>query len=157
MPLGARRGAELVRRLASGSFLRFFAASLLGLVFDVALAWALNQFAGVPLIPAAATSLIAAAAMMYVVHEFWTFRDGARRVSAARITGTILSAVFAFGVRSACLFGTTTLLGLGERFAPLQLLLAAGLSFVVNFLIVRRIVGGGARAPAAPSQHPAEL
>lgn len=128
--------------LLDGSFLRFFGASLFGLVFDIALASGLHHFAGVPIIASAAVSLIAAAILMYFVHEFWTFRASAGVLSLSRMSGTVGSALLALAVRTACLYTTTQILGLGDRFAVAQLVAATGLSFVLNYLLVRRIIGG---------------
>lgn len=141
----SRRFAGLV----SASFLRFFAASLFGLSFDVTLATALNRLLGLPLIASASVSLVAAAVLMYFVHEFWTFRTSAGRLSASRLAGTVGSGLAALALRTGVLYATSELIGLGDRLAPLQLLAATGLSFVMNYAIVSRVVGGQreARSP----------
>lgn len=136
---------DLRDRIASildASFLRFFGASLLGLVFDVALASVLHHVAGLPIIASAAVSLIVAGVLMYFVHEFWTFRARASVLSFARMSGTVVSALAVVAIRTACLYTTTQVIGLGESFAVGQILFATGLSFVLNYVLVRRIIGG---------------
>jgi putative flippase GtrA len=128
--------------LMTRPFIRFFAASLFGLVFDISLAASLNRYAEVHLMVAAAVSLIAASALMYLVHEFWTFQSGKRRFSLARMSGTIASALIAICVRTSCIYITSTILALRENWGLIQLVFATGVSFIVNYLIVRRIVGG---------------
>jgi len=137
-----------LRALATGSFLRFFGASLAGLAIDIALAGALHHAAGLALVPAAAISLLATACLMYFVHEFWTFRGAGGQASAARLSGTVISALAALAVRSASLYASSTLLGLGDRFALVQLAAATGFSFVLNYVLVRRIIQG--RRPVSP-------
>ncbi|SCZ26395.1 GtrA family protein [Afifella marina] len=143
-------------QLLSASFLRFFAASLAGLVFDVALAATLNRLVGLALITSAAVSLVTAAALMYLVHEFWTFRSSERRFSFARMAGTVISALVALAVRSGILYATSRLAGLGDNWVLFQLLLATGTSFIVNYVIVRRVVGGGVNRSASDTQPPRE-
>jgi putative flippase GtrA len=132
---------ELLACLGQGSFLRFFGASLFGLAIDIALASLLHYLFGVSLIASAAVSLLAAAVLMYIVHEFWTFRSAASALSLSRLAGTLASALIALLVRSGFLYTTTELVGLGERYATLQLVTATGVSFVLNFLLVRQIIG----------------
>ncbi|SDG88254.1 GtrA family protein [Pelagibacterium luteolum] len=128
--------------LFDGSFLRFFGASLFGLALDLALAAALHHLLGLSLIASAAVSLLAAAVLTYGIHEFWTFNSNAPRFSIARMAGTVASALMALAVRSSFLYATTEFVGLGERHALVQLVAATGLSFIVNYVLVRRIIGG---------------
>ena len=64
---------------------RFFAVAVAGLVLDMAVAWSAARLLGLPLWLAAATGFAVAATMNYVLHELWTFRHGARRLSAGRV------------------------------------------------------------------------
>lgn len=137
---------DRISAAVDGSFLRFFLASLLGLCFDIGLAAALHHLFGLPLIGAAAIALMVTAFMMYFVHEFWTFRSAARSLSLARMMGTVTSALIALAVRAACLYASTELLGLGDRFAMLQLAGATGVSFLVNYGMVQRIIARRADA-----------
>lgn len=140
------RFTELLAQLGKRSFLRFFAASLFGLAFDIALASILHHVFGVSLIASAAVSLPAAAVLMYFGHEFWTFRSAASALSLSRLAGTLASALAALLVRSGVLYTTTELVGFGERYATLQLIAATGVSFVLNYLLVRQIIGRRAAA-----------
>ncbi|HEV7339301.1 MAG TPA: GtrA family protein [Bosea sp. (in: a-proteobacteria)] len=128
------------------SFLRFFLASLFGLCFDLGLAGGLHYLFGLPLIGAAVTALMVTAFLMYFVHEFWTFRSAARRLSLARMMGTVTSALLALAVRAACLYGSSELMGLGDRFAMLQFVGATGVSFLINYGMVQRIIARRADA-----------
>lgn len=128
--------------LLKGSFLRFFLASLFGLAIDIALASALHYLAGFSLVAASASALVMAAVIMYFVHEFWTFRSATSAVSGSRLSGVLLSSLAALFVRSSFLMVAGQLLSLGERFAIVQLVAATGLSFTVNYLLVRRVIAG---------------
>ena len=57
-------------------FVRFFAVTVLGVILDLAIAFALHQWAGVPLWLAAATGFAIAAGANYVIHQTWSFRSG---------------------------------------------------------------------------------
>lgn len=143
-----------ITRLVSGSFLRFFAANLGGLVLDIGLAAVLHHAFGLPLIPAAAISLIVAAVVMYVVHEFWTFAGSARVLSLRRMAGTVMSGLGALVVRSLCLLASGVVLGIGEADAIAQLVAATGASFIFNYLVVKRIVGSVTDGPHRPERSP---
>lgn len=140
-----RRPQRLVSRLSDAQFVRFFVASAAGLVVDIAAAYALHSVLRLPLPEAASLSLLIAAACMYFVHEFWTFRSAARAISPVRMAATVISAVVGLFVRLIMLYVSSSLLDFGNRLALLQLGVATGMSFLVNFVLVRRIVG---RRPA---------
>ncbi|MCM2505988.1 GtrA family protein [Aureimonas altamirensis] len=122
------------------SFFRFFVASLLGLSFDIALAAVVHHVFALPLIVSASVSLLCAAVLMYFVHEFWTFRSSAGSFSATRLSGTVMSALLALASRSISLLVTSQWLGLGDQFALVQLVSATGISFVLNYVVVRWIM-----------------
>ena len=85
--------------------LRFFAVSVAGLVLDLAVAWSAARLFGLPLWLAAATGFAVAAAMNYALHELWTFRAGARQLSAGRALryGAALAATLAGRVAAVAL------------------------------------------------------
>jgi putative flippase GtrA len=124
------------------TLLRFFAASVFGLLFDIILAAVLHHVFGFSLIASAAGSLAAAAVLMYFVHEFWTFQTSSRTPSLTRMSATVFSGLAALGTRTAFLYTTSKLAGLDDDFAILQLMFASGASFVLNYFLVRRIIGG---------------
>ena len=56
--------------------LRFFVVTVLGVILDLAIAFALHTWAGVPLWLAAATGFTLAASANYVIHQTWSVRGG---------------------------------------------------------------------------------
>lgn len=118
--------------------LRFFAVAVAGLVLDLAVAWSAARFLGLPLWLAAALGFMVAAGLNYVLHELWTFRGGARRLSGGRALryGLALAATLAARVLTVALLAALV----GEAW-PLPVLIAgAGVSFVVNYLISKHFV-----------------
>lgn len=116
--------------------LRFFAVTVLGVILDLAIAFALHQWAGVPLWLAAAIGFGIAAGANYVIHQTWSFRSGplsARR--AALYAGVAL-------VTLAVRVGIVALLDRALPGAwPLAILVAgAGGSFCVNFVLSKWVV-----------------
>jgi len=125
---GARRG-EL-----RGQAARFFLVSVVGVLLDLAIAWALASRLGLPLWQAGAIGFVVAAAMNYLLHELWTF-GGGTRVSAVRGAQYFGVAGLALATRLGAIVVLEALLGTG-RALPV-LVLAAGISFGVNFLASR--------------------
>ncbi len=82
-------------------FARFFTVTVLGLIIDLAIAYALNAGLGVPLWLAAAAGFTLAAGVNYVIHQTWSFQSGPR----------------GFSVRRAALYGGTALVTLAVRVA----------------------------------------
>ncbi len=117
---------------------RFFAVSVVGLVLDIGLAWTLAVPGGLDLTLAAAAGLAVGAASNYFLHEFWTFRSGARQVSLARAAryGAVLCATFA--VRLSVVEGLSRLAP--QPGAEIFILVgAAGVSFWVTYLLSRKV------------------
>lgn len=123
------------------SFWRFFIANVAGVVFDLGLAYLISYTTGLPLVVCASISLFGAAFVMYFVHEFWTFDSAANRVSSARLAGTVLAAVVALAVRALVLFVLSETFGQDALGRILPLALATGMSFIVSYILNRRIVG----------------
>lgn len=125
--------------------LRFFVVTVLGVIIDLAIAFALHSFAGVPLWLAAAIGFTLAAATNYVIHQAWSFGGGRDSLSARR----------------AALYGGVALVTLAVRVGivaaleravpgtwPLVILVAgAGGSFFVNFGLSKYVVFPAAPAP----------
>lgn len=135
-----------------GTLARFGAVAVVCLALDLSVAWLAAGRIGVPLPAAAALGFAAGAVLSYALHEFWTFRDGARTASRARMVryGTVLAVVFLVRIGAVALLET---LWPGPA-AVLPILAASvGLSFSVNFLLSRRVVfvpartGDGAARP----------
>jgi putative flippase GtrA len=119
-------------------FLRFFAVTVLGVILDLAIAFALHQWAGVPLWLSAACGFTLAAAANYVIHQSWSFGGGLGSLSARR-------AVLYAGVALVTLAVRVGIVALLDRALPgawpLAILVAgAGGSFCVNFVLSKWVV-----------------
>jgi putative flippase GtrA len=115
---------------------RFFAVTVLGVVIDLAIAFALHQWAGVPLWLAAAMGFTLAAGANYVIHQTWSFRAGPLSARRAALYGAVALATLTVRV------GIVALLerALPEAW-PLAILVAgAGGSFCVNFALSKWVV-----------------
>lgn len=115
---------------------RFFAVTVLGVILDLAIAFALHTYAGVPLWLAAATGFALAAAANYVIHQTWSFRTGPLSIRRAGLYAGV--ALVTLGVR----VGIVALL---ERALPgvwplAILVFGAGGSFGVNFALSKWLV-----------------
>ncbi|ERL99960.1 hypothetical protein Q644_07925 [Brucella intermedia 229E] len=127
-------------------FQRFFAASLGGVIFDIALSYVLVQFwGGMGVLAASAVSLFTAAALVYFVHEHWTFGGGGR-FSIRRLVQTLITALTALVTRALVLTSLSFLLG--DKLILFQLGTAVTASFLVNYLLVRQIMHRSGRASA---------
>lgn len=128
--------------------LRFFVVTVLGVVLDIAIAYALHELGSVPLALAAVIGFVCAAAANYVLHQLWSFQAGARQLSLARAAKYAAVAGLTLAVRVgvvAVLAGWT-----GAEYALLILICGAGASFFVNFTLSKLFVFG-----AKPSQRSA--
>ncbi|QDH33582.1 GtrA family protein [Porphyrobacter sp. YT40] len=115
---------------------RFFAVTVLGVILDLAIAFALHAGLGVPLWLAAAIGFTLAASANYVIHQSWSFRSGP--LSARRAGLYALVALATLGVR-------VVIVALLDRMLPgawpLAILVAgAGGSFCVNFGLSKFVV-----------------
>ncbi|WP_285712495.1 GtrA family protein [Erythrobacter oryzae] len=115
---------------------RFFAVTVLGVILDLAIAFALHQWAGVPLWLAAATGFAIAAGTNYVIHQTWSFRSGPLSLRRAGLYAGVALVTLAVRV------GIVALLDRALPGAwPLAILVAgAGGSFCVNFVLSKWIV-----------------
>ena len=125
---------------------RFFAVTVLGVILDLAIAFALHHWTGVPLWLAAATGFTLAAAANYVIHQTWSFGGGRGSLSARR-------AALYGGVALVTLAVRVGIVALLERMWPgawpLAILVAgAGGSFFVNFGLSKFVVFAAEPVPA---------
>ena len=118
---------------------RFLAVTVLGVILDLAIAFALHTGLGVPLWLAAATGFALAAGVNYVIHQTWSFRSGPLSVRRAGLYALV--ALATLGVR----VGIVALLDRALPGAwPLAILVAgAGGSFCVNFALSKFVVFAG--------------
>lgn len=124
---------------------RFFTVTVLGVVIDLAIAFALHTYAGVPLWLAAAIGFTLAAAVNYVIHQTWSFRSGPLSLRRAGLYGGVALVTLAVRV------GIVALIGIAVPGAwPLAILVCgAGGSFVVNFVLSKWVVFAAAPAGEA--------
>lgn len=117
-------------------FVRFFAVTVLGVILDLAIAFALHQWAGVPLWLAAATGFAIAAGANYVIHQVWSFRSGPLSLKRAGLYAGVALVTLAVRV------GIVAALERALPGAwPLAILVAgAGGSFCVNFVLSKWVV-----------------
>jgi len=110
--------------------------TVLGVILDLAIAYGLHQWAGVPLWLAAATGFALAATANYVIHQTWSFRTGP--LSAKRATLYAGVALVTLAVRVGIVAALERAL---PGAWPLAILVAgAGGSFGVNFVLSKWIV-----------------
>lgn len=115
---------------------RFFAVTVLGVILDLAIAFALHQWAGVPLWLAAAIGFTLAASANYVIHQTWSFRSGPLSLRRAGLYALV--ALVTLAVRVAIVAQADRLL---PDAWPLAILVCgAGGSFVVNFVLSKWVV-----------------
>lgn len=115
---------------------RFFAVTVLGVILDLAIAFALHQWAGVPLWLAAATGFTLAASANYVIHQSWSFRSGPLSLRRAGLYALVALATLAVRVAIVALLDR-----LLPGAWPLAILVAgAGGSFCVNFALSKWVV-----------------
>lgn len=124
--------------------LRFFAVTVLGVVLDIAIAYALHSALGWPLWVAAASGFVIAAAANYAIHQTWTFRGGPRRLSLGRAARYGVVALLTLIARLAAVALIEPLAGAG--LALLVLIAGAGVSFAVNFTLSKLFVFQGSPA-----------
>jgi putative flippase GtrA len=119
-------------------FARFFAVTLLGLLIDLAIAYALNTGFGVPLWLAAAIGFTLAAGVNYVIHQTWSFQNGPREFSARRAALFGAAVLVTLAVRVAIVAVLDRLLP--DHLALPILICGAGGSFCVNFALSKFVV-----------------
>lgn len=126
--------------------IRFFAVTVLGVILDLAIAFALHAYVGVPLWLAAAIGFTLAASANYVIHQTWSFRSGPLSLGRAALYALVALVTLAVRV------GIVALLDrLVAGAWPLAILVAgAGGSFIVNFVLSKWVVFVPARAGETP-------
>lgn len=118
--------------------IRFFAVTVLGVVLDIAIAYALAVHFGLALWLAATIGFVMAASVNYVAHQLWSFRAGPRQLSASRALKYAIAALATLAARVAVVALLDRALG-GEP-GLLILICGAGVSFFVNFGLSKFVV-----------------
>lgn len=115
--------------------LRYVAVAVLGLGIDIGIGYGAHRLLGLPLMAGAAAGFLTGVAVNYILFETWVFRSG--EMSWRRLGKAYIAAQSAFLVRLGCVWLLGWLLA-GMAQADLATLVgAAGVSFVVNFALVR--------------------
>lgn len=129
---------------------RYLAVAVIGFAADLGLALALNRLLGLDLTLAAGGGFVGALLLNYLMFEFWVFRADRAALSARRLAATAGSAVIALAVRLAAVAGLGALIQPeGAVVTGGVLIIAAGLSLIVNWALVSRIFArSGDREPA---------
>jgi len=119
---------------------RYLAVVMVGFAVDLGLALVLNRVVGLELTLAAAGGFIGALLVNYLLFEVWAFRAGRAEFSIRRLMATAGSAVIALGVRLAAVAALDALVQPNDALATAGILIvAAGLSLLVNWALVSRI------------------
>ena len=121
-----------------GEMLRFLIVTVLGVIVDIAIAYALHELAGVPLALAALIGFVCAASANYVLHQVWSFGGGMRSLSGARAAkyGVVAGLTLLVRVSVVALLD----MWLAGGFALLILICGAVVSFFVNFALSKFFV-----------------
>jgi putative flippase GtrA len=128
----------MIARLLDSSLVRFGLVAVAGLAVDLGTGWTLANFAGVPLKIAALAGFCVGAAFNYLLHERWTFRTG---TASARRGSLYLAALLAtLATRIGAVAVLERLVAPGPAGSAAVLVLATGVSFVVNYLLSRFLV-----------------
>ncbi|MEM7702173.1 MAG: GtrA family protein [Pseudomonadota bacterium] len=118
--------------------IRFLGVTVLGVIIDIAIAWALHTYAGVPLWIAATVGFVLAASGNYILHQTWSFQGGPRQLSVARGAKYGAVALLTLIARIATVAGLERV----WEAAPALIILigGAGVSFFVNFTLSKLFV-----------------
>ncbi|MEP0393481.1 MAG: GtrA family protein [Erythrobacter sp.] len=118
--------------------LRFFVVTVLGVILDIGIAYALHEQGDVPLAWAAVIGFVCAATMNYVLHQLWSFQGGTGALSFARAAKYAAVAGVTLGVR--VMVVALLAIWTGGAYALLILICGAGVSFFVNFTLSKCFV-----------------
>ena len=143
--------------LLQAEFARFGAITVLGLGIDLLTGLTLATHFGVPLPIAAVVGFLAAASVNYVLHELWTFRRAARRLSFRRGGLYLATLCLTLGARVGAVLAVEHAFpdAAGHKLATL--LLATGISFIVNYGLSRYLVFTARPHEPQGGRHTAKL
>jgi putative flippase GtrA len=123
---------------AAPEVVRFGLVAVIGLVVDIAVGGAAALWLDVPLVLAAAFGFASGACINYALHELWTFRSGARRLSFRRALKYAVTLGITLAVRLAAVVVLENVLGAGREL--MVLILATGVSFGMNYVTSKFVV-----------------
>ena len=125
---------KLVKTEKLAELIRFGIVAVVGLVVDIAVAWSLAKFIGLPLILAATAGFFCGAVTNYFLHELWTFQSGNRAISLARMGRYAAGLAAVLIVRLATVTGLEWLFPQGGMTLVI-LLSATALSFAFTYVL----------------------
>ncbi|PCD75782.1 GtrA family protein [Pseudothioclava arenosa] len=128
------------------AFGRFFIVTLAGLGVDLATSWLVLHLFAPPLALAAAIGFLAGAGFNYLLHEIWTFGGGAGRLSGRRF-GKYLAVLGIVLVGRLAAVAALSRLALLAEYPMAILVLASGVSMLLNFALSRGLVFTAPRVP----------
>ena len=119
---------------------RFGTVTVLGLVVDLAVAWALAVMFFVSLPMAAAVGFGCGALLNYLLHGMWTFRSGQGVFSPRRMTlyVIVLTAVLTMRILGVAIL--TWIIGDPKGYELPILVAATAASFLVNYFLSKYVV-----------------
>ncbi|WDF72864.1 GtrA family protein [Novosphingobium sp. KACC 22771] len=123
------------RREALMELVRYTVVAVLGLGVDVGIGYGARRLLGMPLVAGAALGFLVGVAFNYVLFEFWVFRYG--RLTWLRLGKAYAASQGAIVVRLGCVWALGRLLAGLPQADLIVLVGAAGISFVVNFILTR--------------------
>lgn len=124
---------------AAPELVRYAIVAVAGLAVDLSVALVLAHLLGWPLTGAAVVGFLVALFLNYVLMEFWAFRADTSRFSFSRLVRTLGAALAALAVRAVIVWLLDDRFGSGIVLDTAVLVVAAGASFVANFLLVRLV------------------
>lgn len=119
---------------------RFGTVTVLGLVVDLSVAWALAVIFLVSLPMAAAVGFGCGAFLNYLLHGVWTFRSGHGVFSPRRMTLYVIVLAAVLMVRVAGVAILTWIIGDPKGYELPILVAATAASFVVNYVLSKYVV-----------------
>ena len=125
---------NLVRAEKLAELARFCIVAVVGLVVDIAVAWSVAEFVGLPLILSATAGFCCGAVINYFLHELWTFQSGDRVISLARMGRYAAGLAVVLIVRLATVVGLERLFLQGSMTLVI-LLSATVLSFAFTYVL----------------------
>lgn len=119
--------------------IRYLIVAVSGYVIDLGIASIGVTYFKLPLTAAAALGFFTALTLNYMLHEYWTFSREESKVSLTRAGKTVASSVVTLGFRVLILMLAAPLAT--TNVAQIALLgFAAGITFVLNYAILRSLV-----------------
>lgn len=131
----------MIRALADrlGPRLRYLGVVVVGFGVDLGVTLALAESIGAPLLVSASTGFVTALVLNYLLFEFWVFAGERSRLSWSRLGATLASAAIALAARLAVIEVARRAIGEDGLIRTTGLVLVgAGVSMVVNYLVVSR-------------------